>query len=95
MAAPQIPVIASTPADFPVPTDNGKLDPKAGRDDKHPGHSSTQAVPGVDGPQNQRMESYMGDAILRFLRIRIGPRVKQDPDAVRTRSHTHSVMEKR
>lgn len=84
MAAPQIPVIASTPAKFPVPTDNSKLDLKAGPDDKHPVHSSTQAVPGVDGPQNQRMESYMGDAILRLLKIRNGPRVKQDPDAVCT-----------
>lgn len=41
--------------------------------------------PTLASRENQRMEGVLGDAILRFLRIRKGPKVDaQDPDAVRS-----------
>lgn len=78
------PVIAASPADFATPTGHDSIDSKAAPDDKRAGHS---VKPGPDGivQQNQRMESVLGDAVLRFLRIRKGPKLNShDPNAIAT-----------
>ncbi|GAB7325112.1 hypothetical protein MBLNU13_g09198t2 [Cladosporium sp. NU13] len=78
------PVIAVSPADFATPTDHDSIDSKAAPGDKQVGHS---VKPGPDGSvqQNQRMESVLGDAVLRFLRIRKGPKLNShDPNAIAT-----------
>ncbi|KAM0702719.1 hypothetical protein Q7P35_010151 [Cladosporium inversicolor] len=80
------PIIAASPADFATPTDHDSIDSKAAPGDKQAGHS---VKPGQDGTlqQNQRMESVLGDEVLRFLRIRKGPKLNShDPNAIATQS---------
>jgi hypothetical protein len=78
------PIIAASPADFATPTDHASIDSKAPPSDKQAGHT---IKPNPDGTvqQNQRMESVLGDAVLRFLRIRKGPKLNShDPNAIAT-----------
>lgn len=78
------PVIAASPADFVTPPDHDSIDSNAIPGDKQAGHS---VKPGPDGSvqQSQRMESALGDALLRFLRIRKGPKPNShDPYAIAT-----------
>ena len=81
------PVIAASPADFTAPTDYDSIDSKTAPGDKQAGHSIKPGH-GQDATlqQNPRMESVLGDAVLRFLRIRNGPKLNShDPDAIATR----------
>lgn len=55
-----------------------------GSDGKVPLKETNSDVPGLAAKETQRMEAAMGDAILRFLRIRKGPKPNEyDLDAVR------------
>jgi hypothetical protein len=78
------PVIATSPVDFATLTDYDSVDSKAAPGDKQARHSIKT---GPDGSvqQNQRMESVLGDAVLRLLRIRKGPKLNShDPNAIAT-----------
>ena len=78
------PVISASPADFAAPTDYDSIDSKAAPGDKQAGHS-VKTGPDGNVQQNQRMESVLGDAVLRFLRIRKGPKLNShDPSAIAT-----------
>lgn len=63
---------SSTPSDASV---------KGGRDDKSPDETASSPL-GLATQETQRMESVLGDAILRFLRIRRRPKAEHDLDAV-------------
>ena len=80
------PAIASSPADFAAPTDYDSIDPKATLGDAQAGHSVKPGHGQDDAvKQNPRMESVLGDAVLRFLRIRKGPKLNShDPNAIAT-----------
>lgn len=80
----QPPIIASSPADAVVPSGDASPDHKRSVDDKVPANVTAKADPISTTQESRRMESAMGDALLRFLRIRKGPKNDQvDPDAVR------------
>jgi hypothetical protein len=80
----RLPAIAASPADLVAPIDYGSIDSKTTPDDKQAKHS-IKAGPDPSVQQNQRMESVLGDAILRFLRIRKGPKLDaHDPNAIAT-----------
>jgi hypothetical protein len=80
----RLPIIAASPAEFATPTDHDSIDSKTTPGDKQAGHS-IKAGPDTSVQQNQRMESVLGDAILRFLRIRKGPKLNaHDPNAIAT-----------
>jgi hypothetical protein len=80
----RLPAIAASPADLVAPIDYGSIDSKTTPDDKQAKHS-IKAGPDPSVQQNQRMESVLGDAILRFLRIRKGPKLNaHDPNAIAT-----------
>lgn len=77
-------IIAGSPADVVPPDGDASSDSKKFVDDKLPSNVTTKADPISATQENRRMESAMGDAILRLLRIRKGPKSDQvDPDAVR------------
>jgi hypothetical protein len=64
-------------------SDHGDRDTSNGADDKHP-IKETATVTGLATTETQRMEAALGDYILRFLRIRKGPKNDiYDLDAVR------------
>lgn len=70
------------------PSDNGSLKGKRkAENDGYPSDSVPPTAPALAAQQGQRMEAAMGDAILRFLRIR-KPRRNDtyDLDAVGTRA---------
>ena len=80
----KLPVIAASPANFATPTGHDSIDSKVAPGHKQDGHS---VKPEPDGTvqQNQRMESVLGGAVLRFLRIRKGPKLNShDPNAIAT-----------
>lgn len=55
----------------------------SGSDGKDTVKATNTSVPGLAAQETQKMEAVMGDAILRFLRIRKGPKPDQyDLDAV-------------
>lgn len=67
-----------------TPSDHGSVSSKAARDVKGPHGMVSETEPALASQESQRMEGVLGDAILRFLRIRKGPKLAgHDPDAVR------------
>ena len=83
--SPQSPVVVPSPGKSEPHSDNGSIEAT----DKVDNNGSTNdsvppTAPALAAQQGQRMESAMGDAILRFLRIR-KPRKDDvyDLDAVR------------
>ncbi|GKT77128.1 major facilitator superfamily transporter [Colletotrichum tofieldiae] len=80
----QQPVAKASPPGSITSSDHGALDSKtAATDDKRPIDSAPPTAPALATQETQRMEAAMGDAILRFLRIRKGPKDEEyDLDAV-------------
>ena len=77
--ADQKPTITPSPAE----SDRDSLKSKDKSDDGRPGASAPPTAPALSAQDTQRMEAALGDAILRFLRIRKGPRGDEyDLDAV-------------
>ncbi|PGH00928.1 hypothetical protein AJ80_09090 [Polytolypa hystricis UAMH7299] len=75
----QQPVITPPPDGSATPSDHSSLKSKGRIDSKH------SNAPALATQETQRMEAALGDAILRFLRIRKGPKGdKYDIDAVAT-----------
>lgn len=84
-------VVESVPSD-----DQSSLDSKGRSDDKRIADDPVPpTAPALAERENERMEAVLGDAILRFLRIRKGPRGEQyDLDAVSgdyNKPHSRSV----
>lgn len=68
-----------------TPSEHDGENPKETRHVKGPQDLVSTTEPTLASRENQRMEGVLGDAILRFLRIRKGPKLDaQDPDAVRS-----------
>ncbi|KAI1486463.1 major facilitator superfamily transporter [Biscogniauxia mediterranea] len=73
----QLPISQPIPGSPDVPSDHD--------DEKSKGGSVTSAAPVPTAPKTGRMEAALGDAILRFLRLRKGPKSDAiDPDAIAT-----------
>ncbi|TDZ53986.1 putative transporter [Colletotrichum trifolii] len=84
MSAQQQPAIKPSPAGSVSSSDHAGLDSKAGGD-KDAVDAVPPTAPALATQQTQRMEAAMGDAILRFLRIRKGPKGDvYDLDAIAT-----------
>lgn len=80
----QQPAIEPPPSGHNTPSDHDSLKSKAAPDVKGPHDLVSATGPALASGENQRMEGVLGDAILRFLRIRKGPKLDAyDPDAVR------------
>ncbi|SPO03708.1 related to nicotinamide mononucleotide permease [Cephalotrichum gorgonifer] len=83
MSAPH-PVAPASPAASTTTSDNAALKAQEAGDTKSP-DALNLAVPTLGTQQTQRMEAALGDAVLRFLRIRKGPKPDQyDLDAIAT-----------
>lgn len=82
----QRPIAKSSPPGSITSSDHAGAPSQSGVDDKHPIESvAPPLAPALATQENQRMEAALGDAILRFLRIRKGPKADEyDLDAVRT-----------
>ncbi|GJC87638.1 putative transporter YIL166C [Colletotrichum liriopes] len=80
----QQPVAKASPPGSITSSDHGALDSKTvATDDKRPIDSAPPTAPALATQETQRMEAALGDAILRFLRIRKGPKNEEyDLDAV-------------
>lgn len=75
--------IQPVPSGSETPSDGISLSSKRRVDEKQPDLSARDA-PALASQGAQRMEGALGDAVLRFLRIRKGPKPDQyDLDAVR------------
>ncbi|KAI1097630.1 MFS general substrate transporter [Jackrogersella minutella] len=80
----QQPAIMLSPVRPHTPSDNGSLQSKGITDDIHSSHVTT-TTPALATQETQRMEAALGDALLRFLRIRKGPKIGEyDLDAIAT-----------
>lgn len=85
--SPHQPTVVPSSGVSDSPSDTGSLKGKnKAENDGYPSDSVPPTAPALAAQQGQRMEAAMGDAILRFLRIR-KPRRNDiyDLDAVRTR----------
>lgn len=71
MSTPQ-PGIISLPAESATSSDDASLKSKEGTDSKHSKNLTPPTAPVLTTQETQRMEAALGDAILRFLRIRKG-----------------------
>lgn len=81
----QQPVIVPAPSGDNTASDHDSVKSKTTRDVKGPHDSVSATGPALASRESQRMEGALGDAILRFLRIRTGPKSDaHDLDAVRT-----------
>ncbi|KAL1590070.1 hypothetical protein WHR41_01032 [Cladosporium halotolerans] len=81
------PVLSSSPTDVAAPVPAGNPDTKNAIHKVTQECSSSQKEPAGVTQQNQRMESALGDAVLRFLRIRKGPkRPQDDPNGIATQA---------
>lgn len=79
----QQPAIDPPPAGHNPSSDHDSLNSKKTRDAKGANEFVSTTEPALNSQQNQRMEGVLGDAVLRFLRIRKGPKLNaHDPDAV-------------
>ncbi|OHF02523.1 major facilitator superfamily transporter [Colletotrichum orchidophilum] len=79
------PVVKPSPAGSITSSDRGGPDPKSPADDKVTVDAASPTAPPLATQQTQRMEATMGDAILRFFKIRKGPRAEEyDLDAIAT-----------
>lgn len=66
-------------------SDDASINSKRREDDKHPVETVSASSPALASHAPQRMEAAMGDAILRFLRIRkTGQENIFDPDSIAT-----------
>nr|XP_036580087.1 allantoate permease [Colletotrichum truncatum]KAF6787843.1 allantoate permease [Colletotrichum truncatum] len=84
MSAQQKPTVKSSPPGSITSSDNAGVDSKTGID-KDAVHSVPPTAPALATQQTQRMEAALGDAILRFFRIRKGPKSEEyDLDAIAT-----------
>ncbi|KAH8901697.1 major facilitator superfamily transporter [Thozetella sp. PMI_491] len=84
MSASQ-PVSAPSPARTATPTGHDNIGSKGNSDDKYPKNLAPLTAPTLATKERQRTEAVLGDAVLRFLRIRKGPKGdKYDPDAIAT-----------
>ena len=73
--------VAITPS--PAESDRDSLKSKAKTDDEQPSVSAPATAPALAAQETQRMEAALGDAILRFLKIRKRPKSDEyDLDAV-------------
>lgn len=71
------------PAGHNLPSDHDSLNSKNTPDTKGANEYVSTAEPALSAQGGQRMEGVLGDAVLRFLRIRKGPKLNvHDPDAV-------------
>ncbi|KXH51841.1 major facilitator superfamily transporter [Colletotrichum salicis] len=81
----QQPVAKPSPAGSDTSSDIGALCSKSAVDDKVIVDTAPPTAPALATQQTQRMEAEMGDAILRFFRIRKGPKPEEyDLDAIAT-----------
>lgn len=81
----QHPAINPSSSGHNTPSEHDSENPKATRYVKGPQDLVSTTEPTLASRENQRMEGALGDAILRFLRIRKGPKLDaQDLDAVRS-----------
>lgn len=77
------PVLSSSLTDVAAPVPAGSPDTKNAIHNVTQDYSSFQKEPAGVTQQNQRMESALGDAVLRFLRLRKGrKRPQHDPNGV-------------
>ena len=84
MMSTQRPAIDPPPSGHNPPSDNDSLKSQTAGDDKGPHELISTTEPALASRQGPRMEGVLGDAVLRFLRIRKGPKLDaHDPDAVR------------
>lgn len=73
------------PSELNTPSGHDSLNSKKTRDAKGPHELISTTEPALASREGQRMEGVLGDAVLRFLRIRKGPKLDaHDPDAVRS-----------
>ncbi|PVI06677.1 major facilitator superfamily transporter [Periconia macrospinosa] len=78
-------IASQTPAASTSAPSNIDRQSSTGSDGKNAVRETNNAVPGLAAQETQKMEAVMGDAILRFLRIRKGPKSEQyDLDAIAT-----------
>ncbi|CCF37160.1 major facilitator superfamily transporter [Colletotrichum higginsianum] len=82
----QQPVAKASPPGSITSSDRGGLESKTPAiDDKRPVDAAPPTAPALATQENQRMEAALGDAILRFFRIRKGPKGDEyDLDAIAT-----------
>lgn len=86
MSAPQPSTRSLAADDSASPTDRDSLKSQGRKGSKDEGDLVPLAPAALATRDTIRMEAAMGDAILRFLRIRKGPKNEEyDLDAVRTR----------
>ncbi|KAI1373311.1 MFS general substrate transporter [Hypoxylon crocopeplum] len=77
--------ITPSPARSSTPSDHGSLKCKGINDDHHLNDPTPPIAPALAARETQRMEVALGDALLRFLRIRKGPKGDEyDLDAIAT-----------
>lgn len=89
----QRPTTDPPPAGHDTPSDHNSLNSKTASDAKGPHEFTSSEQPGLASREGQRMEGALGDAVLRFLRIRRGPKLNaHDPDAVRSQSNTEPQL---
>lgn len=81
----QQPNAKPSPAGSITSSDHAGLDSKSGSDKDAVRDAVPPTAPALATQQTQRMEAALGDAILRFFRIRKGPKADEyDLDAVRS-----------
>lgn len=82
--ATQKPAITPSITESSSPSDHGSLKSREGTDVKHASDLAPPPFSPLATQENQRMEAVLGDAILRFVGIRKGPKKDEyDLDAVR------------
>ena len=80
----QKPAIAPSPGRSATPSEDGNLPSKGNPEDKTPSDLAPPTATALATRETERVEAVLGDAILRFLRIRQGPkREEHDLDSVR------------
>lgn len=73
--------ITPSPAESDTPSEHGSLESQKRPTATYGALAPT--APALASQENQRMEGALGDAVLRFLRIRKGPKADEyDPDSV-------------
>jgi len=77
------PIVTPAAVESPTPSDGASLTSQGKVDDKHLSDLSPPPAPALATRESERMEAALGDAILRLLRIRKGPKGEEyDLDAV-------------
>lgn len=79
----QQPAVTPSPGRSATPSEDGNLPSKGNPEDKTPSDLAPPTATALATRETERVEAVLGDAILRFLRIRQGPkREEHDLDAV-------------